>query len=182
MWLVSIAPIYSEKLYMATMFRDLKPDETKSIHQVPSDDIPESVEKMRIHGSDHLRTVLAFFEQETEQHNSKPSNQKLKVMVKRCIDQKVRARNFEARGEGIETGAPAKGRGKPVSVERKQGECSQWKAEGQWTRGDACSFRHDGNKRGTSTRSSSLLHRTGDAKRWENFFGRKFSQRPESVW
>ena len=40
--------------------RRLKDGGTKAIHQVPSDDIPESVEKMRIRGSDQLRTVLAF--------------------------------------------------------------------------------------------------------------------------
>ena len=48
-----------------------------------------------------------------------------------------------------------KAKRKLSSLKRKQGKCYQWKAEGQWTKGDACSFRHDGNKRGTSTRSSS---------------------------
>ena len=33
-----------------------------------------------------------------------------------------------------------KRKGKPVSVERKQGECYQWKAKGQCTRGDAHTF------------------------------------------
>ena len=46
-------------------------------------------------------------------------------------------------------------KGKPVSAEGEQGECYQWKATGQCTKGDPCSFRHDENKRGTSTRSSS---------------------------
>ena len=40
-------------------------------------------------------------------------------------------------------GTPAKGKGKPVCFEVKQGECCQWKAKGQRTKGDACSFRHD---------------------------------------
>ena len=55
-----------------------------------------------------------------------------------------------------ETGAPAKGKGKSTSVKRKQGECYQWKAKGQCTKGDACSFRHDENTRGKTTRSSTL--------------------------
>ena len=64
---------------------------------------------------------------------------------------------FEASNERIETGAPAKRKGKSVSVDGKQGECYQWKAKGQCTRGDACSFRHDENKRGKSPRSSLLF-------------------------
>ena len=39
--------------------------------------------------------------------------------------------------------APAKGKGKLVSLSKKQGECCQWKAKGQCTKGDDCSFRHD---------------------------------------
>ena len=66
------------------------------------------------------------------------------------MDQKIRARNFEARSERIEKGAPAKGKGKPVRAERKQEECYQWKAIGKCTKRDACSFRHDENKPGES--------------------------------
>ena len=51
MRLFSIAPIYSEKLYMATTFKVLIPDGTKAIHQVPWDDNQKSVEKMSIRGS-----------------------------------------------------------------------------------------------------------------------------------
>ena len=36
-------------------------------------------------------------------------------------------------------------------VERGQGECYQWKAKGQCSRGDKCSFRHDEDKRATPT-------------------------------
>ena len=56
----------------------------------------------------------------------------------------------------VDTGAQAKGKGKLVSVKRKQGECYQWKAKGQCTREDACSFRHDENTRTKSRRSSCL--------------------------
>ena len=76
---------------------------------------------MRTRGSDQLKAVLAIFEQGIEQHDSQPSYQKLRTMVKRCLDQKIRARNVEARHQRIETGAPVKdrGKGKPVNVERK---------------------------------------------------------------
>ena len=103
--------------------------------------------------------------------NSKPyghyTNKLLNMKKNRCLDQ-IRARKFEARYEGIETGAPTKdrGKGKLFSVERKSGECNQWKAKGQCTRGDACSFHHDENKRGEAMRPSSCS-RTAEAKRWE---------------
>ena len=55
-------------------------------------------------------------------------------MEKRFFDQKVRARNFEARNGGIETGVLIKTReGQHVSVEWKQEECYQQKAKGQGT-------------------------------------------------
>ena len=41
--------------------------------------------------------------------------------------------------------------GKNVCVERKPKECHQWKAKRQCTKGNACSFRHDENKRGKVT-------------------------------
>ena len=89
-----------------------------SFHQVLSDDILESLQKMCIRGSDQPKTVLVTHEQDIEQPNSQPSYQKLRTMVKRCFDQKISARNVEAGHEITETGAPAKdrGKGKPVSV------------------------------------------------------------------
>ena len=127
-----------------------------SIREVPSDDILESVYKIRTRESDQLKTVLAPHAQEIEQHLSQPDNQKLKSIVKRCMDQKVRARNFEARNERIETEVLVKTRkGKLVTVERKHGECCRLKAKEQCTKGNACSFRHDESKRGKVTQSSS---------------------------
>ena len=84
---------------------------------------------------------------------------------------------FEARNERIETGVLVKtGKEKNVSVERKQGDCYQWNAKGQCTKGDACSFRHDESKRGQMTLSSSCP-KTAETKRWEKFFEREISQR-----
>ena len=37
------------------------------------------------------------------------------------------------------------------SVERILGECWQWEANGQCSKGDNCSFRHDDNKRAKMT-------------------------------
>ena len=60
-------------------------------------------------------------------------------------------RNFDARNEKIETGAGVTNRRCQRGVERGQGECYQWKAKGQCSRGDKCSFRHDEDKRAKST-------------------------------
>ena len=46
-----------------------------------------------------------MYDLEIHQKISKPHDQKLKTMVKKSIDQKLRLRNFEARNERIETGA-----------------------------------------------------------------------------
>ena len=74
---------------------------------------------MHIREFDQLKTVLALYEHEVEQHLSQPNCQKLKTMVKRCTDQTLRARNFEARNATIETGVLVKTRqGKHVSVEQ----------------------------------------------------------------
>ena len=47
-----------------------------STKEVPSDDILESLYKMRIRKSDQVKTVLAMHEPEINQNLSKPSNQK----------------------------------------------------------------------------------------------------------
>ena len=70
---------------------------------------------------------------------SVPNYQKLKTMVKRSIDQKLRLRNFDARHGRIESGAVVKSR----SVEGGKGICYQWKEKGPCSQGDRCSFRHE---------------------------------------
>ena len=58
--------------------------------KIPSDDNLESSYKLRIRESDQLETVLELYEMETHQKISVPNDQKLKTMVKRSIDQKIR--------------------------------------------------------------------------------------------
>ena len=54
--------------------------------KVPTNDVLESLYKLRIHESDQLKTVLELYELEIHQKISKPDCQKLKTMVKRSID------------------------------------------------------------------------------------------------
>ena len=70
--------------------------------KIPSDDILESLYKLRIRESAQLKTVLELYDMEIHQKVAVPNFQKLKTMVKRCIDQKLRLRNFDARHGRIE--------------------------------------------------------------------------------
>ena len=60
-----------------------------SMSKIPSDDILESLYKLRIRESAQLKTVLELYDMEIHQKISMPNYQKLKTMVKRRIDQKL---------------------------------------------------------------------------------------------
>ena len=59
----------------------------------------------------------------------------------------MRSRNFEARSGRIESNILVKNQREQRRVHKGQGECWQWYANGQCSKGDRCSFQHDGNKR-----------------------------------
>ena len=83
----------------------------------PSDDILESLYKLRIRESAQLKTVLELYDMEIHQKISMPNYQKLKTMVKKRKDQHSRVRNFDARQGRIETGAGMKNRKETSGVE-----------------------------------------------------------------
>ena len=114
-----------------------------SMTKIPSDVVLESLYKFRIRESAQLETVLESYDMEIHQKISMPNYQKLKTVVKRSMDQKVRLRNFDATHGKIETGA---GKGSS-GVERGKGKCYQWKEKGQCSKGDQCSFPHERNDR-----------------------------------
>ena len=101
-----------------------------SMSKIPTDDVLESLYNLRIRKFDQLQTVLELHELEIHQKKSKPDCQRLKTMVKESIDQKIRARNFEARSERIDTGAVVKDRRDQRGVAQGLGECYQRKANG----------------------------------------------------
>ena len=68
-----------------------------SMTQIPSDDILESLYKLRIRGSEKLKTVLELYNMEIHQKKAGPDFYRLKTMVKRIIEQNLRIKNFEAR-------------------------------------------------------------------------------------
>ena len=75
-------------------------------------------------------------------------------MVKRRIEQEIRNKNFGARNGNYERNAVVKNQGTKQRVQRILGDCWQWEFNGQCSRGDNCSFRHDINKRGKMTLSN----------------------------
>ena len=65
--------------------------------QIPSDDILESLHKLRIRESETLKTVLEVYNMEIRQKKAGPDNHRLKTMEKRSIEQNLRMKNFGAR-------------------------------------------------------------------------------------
>ena len=110
---------------------------TKILH----DDILEGLYKLRIRESEKLKTVLELYDLEIHQKKLGPDYHRLKAMVKRCIEQEIRNKNFGARNGNYEKNAMVKNQGTKQRVQRTLGDCWQWEANGQCVKGDNCSFR-----------------------------------------
>ena len=95
-----------------------------SMTKIPHDDILEGLYKLRIRGSEKLKTVLELYEQD------------------------IRNKNFGIRNGNYEKNAVVNHQGTKQGVQRILGDCWQWETNGQCVKGDNCSFRHDINKRG----------------------------------
>ena len=122
-----------------------------SMTKIPSDDILEGLYKLRIRESEKLKTVWKFYNVEIHPKKARPDYHRLKTMVKRSIEQSLRIKNFEARNGNYETNAVVKNQETKQRAQRTLGDCWQWKANGQCSEGDNCSFWHDLNKRAKST-------------------------------
>ena len=82
---------------------------------------------------------------------TKLDHHRLKTIVKRRIKHNLRSRNFEAKSGRIESNILVNNQREQRRVHKGQRECWQWQANGQCSKGDKCSFRHDGNKRAKAT-------------------------------
>ena len=122
-----------------------------SVSEMPSGVILDGLYKSKLQDPVQLQAVLALYNQDNVRNNGQPSSSRLKASVRLHINQTMWTRNFRVRNETVERGAETKSqKGKKASVERKVGECYQWKAHGQCSEGDSCSFPHDpasGNRR-----------------------------------
>ena len=96
-----------------------------SMTKIPSDDVLESLYKLRILDSDQPKTVLELYDMKFHQKISMSNYQKRKTMVKKSIDEKLRLRNFDARNEKIETGAVVTSRRGLGGIEKGKGFCDQ---------------------------------------------------------
>ena len=86
---------------------------------IPTENVPESLYKLKLRDSCQFQTVLALYDQEIDRDPALPSYPRLKTMVRWHIDQTVRTRNFIARYERIVTGVLVKiHKGRMLSVER----------------------------------------------------------------
>ena len=79
-----------------------------SMTKIPSDDILESLYKLRIRESEKLKTVLELYNMEIHQKKAGPDYHRLKTIVKRSIEQNLRMKTFEARNRNYETSAVVK--------------------------------------------------------------------------
>ena len=119
---------------------------------------------------------------EIHQKKAGPDYHRLKTMVKRSIEQKLRMNNFEARNGNYETSAVVKNQRVKQRGQRILGDCWQWEANGQSSKGDNCSFRHDDNKRAKMTQpkpspSSSTQQNVKNASRTRSLRGKSPSGR-----
>ena len=87
--------------------------------KLPSDDTLEILYKLRTCESGQLFSG-GMHDMEIRQKITMPTHPKLKTMMKRRKDQKLRLRNFEARHGRIETGAVIKNRKGMSGVDEKK--------------------------------------------------------------
>ena len=102
-----------------------------SMSNIPSDDILESLYKLRIHDSAQLKTVMELYDMEIHQKKLGPDYHRLKAMVKRSIEQDIRNKNFGIRNGNFEKNALVKNQGTKQRVQRILGDCWQWETNGQ---------------------------------------------------
>ena len=107
-----------------------------SMTKIPHDEILEGLYKLRIRESEKLKTVLELYDLETHQKKLGPDYHRLKAMVKRSIEQEIRNENFGVRSGNFEKNAVVKNQGTKQRVQRILGDCWQWEANGQCSKGD----------------------------------------------
>ena len=153
MILSKITPTYSLSFYEMTIFRNaLRSGMEFYCHWRKSHLTTSWKDCTKV--SEKLKTVLELYDLEIHQKKLGSDYHRFKAMVKRIIEQHLRIKNFEARNGNYEKNAVVKNQGTKQREQRTLWDCWQWKANGQCSEGDNCSFRHDINKRGKVTPSN----------------------------
>ena len=102
-------------------------------------------------------------------------------MVKRSIEHEIRNKNFGIRNGNFEKNAVVKNQGSKQRAQRTLGDCWQWETNGQCSRGDSCSFRHEIKKRGKMTQSNTSPNSFMQQNEEKNIENPK-SQEKKSQW
>ena len=95
--------IYADLLTIGLRNDDIQKFDSKwdriilSVTKIPPDDISEGLYKLRIRVSEKLKTELELYDLEIHQKKTGPDYHRLKIMVKRSIEQDLRNKNFGAR-------------------------------------------------------------------------------------
>ena len=126
-----------------------------SMEHCPLDDILESLYKFKIRECEKLKTVLGLYDLEVHLKQAGPDYHRLKTMVKRSIEQNFRIKNFGARTGNYERNAGSRIRGQNSVYKEFLEIVGNGKSNGQCSRGDDCSFRHDVNQRAKKTQPNS---------------------------
>ena len=122
-----------------------------SMTQIPFDEILENLCKLRTRESEKLKTVLELNNMEIHQKKLGPDCHRLNTMAKRSIEQEIWNKNFGSRSGNFKKNAVVKNQRAKQRELWRLGDCWQWKAHGQCSKREHCSFRDDMNKRANST-------------------------------
>ena len=80
--------------------------------------------------------MLALYDPETVRNKKQTSYSRL------FLDQKMKCRNLKARNDMIQGEVTRSRKENKANVERKVGDCWQWQATGQCSKGDSCGFHY----------------------------------------
>ena len=86
--------------------------------------------------------MLALYDPERCETKKQASYSRLKTSVRLFFDQKMRSRKLKARNDMIHGVVTRSRKDNKANVERKVGDCWQWQATGQFSKGDSCGFHH----------------------------------------
>ena len=125
--------------------------------------------------------ILELYNMKIYQKKNGPVYHRLKTMVKRSMEQNLRNKNFEARKGNYETNAVVKSQATKPCEQWTLGDCWQWETDGQCSKGDNWTFRHDVNKRAKNDTAESVSDLSHAAK-WAKIIENPKSQRKESQW
>ena len=115
------------------------------------------------------------------QYGDSPEDSKTRsAQIEGDSEKKYRAESTTRNGN-CERNAVVKNQETKQRDQRTLGDCWHWEANGQWSRGDNCSFRHDINKRAIKDIAESFSELFYAAE-WEKCVENLKSQRRESQW